>query len=123
MNKILQHSRRPDISFCRSGRIYISSRIVKFLDIRRGDSINIAFNEGECLLYVSGRGNAYRNVAQCFPTKTGSKHFCANSVALARGLLDIIGIKAKAVKFFVGEPMSIANTTYLPIIYKQPIYD
>ena len=44
MIKLLQRTRRPDITFCRNGRISITARVVRLLSLQPGDSINIAFH-------------------------------------------------------------------------------
>ena len=81
MIKLLERTRRPDITFFRNGRISITARVVRLLSLQPGDSINVAFHLGECYLLAVRHQNAIgRHVAQCHPTKKGSKNYCASSV-------------------------------------------
>lgn len=122
MKKLLEHTRRPDISFVRNGAIRISSRVVRALSLRPGDSINIAVSDGEYLLYaVTHSGDFGRHVAQCFRSKYGSNNLCAQSVALCRGLLDSAGISAYRASFMVGQPIERAGVKYVPIITLHPL--
>lgn len=49
MIKLLEHTRRPDISFYRNGTIRIAARVSRMLSLSPGDVINIAVTEGEYL--------------------------------------------------------------------------
>lgn len=122
MKKLLQRTRRPDISFCRNGRISLSARVVKVLSLQPGDSINVAFHLGECYLLASHNDNAAgRRIATCYPTKKGSRNFCANSVTLARLMLDKCNVPGLRASFLVGKGESIDGEVCLPIIYKMPL--
>ena len=122
MIKLLAQTRRPDITFCRNGRIFITASVVRTLGLCPGDSINIAFHEEECLLFASQHHHGIgRHVAQCYQTKTGSRNFCANSVALCRAMLKACNVNAPRAAFFVGQAITHLDRTYLPIIYKMPL--
>lgn len=123
MIKLLEHTRRPDISFSRKrGTIRITAKVVRVLALRPGDSINIAVSNGEYLLYALHRVNIIgRNEAQCYPTKKGSNNYCAYSVRLCRSLLDSVGIKTDKGAYMVGEAFERGNTTYVPIITLHPL--
>lgn len=122
MMKLLQRTRRPDITFCRNGRISVTARVVKALSIRPGDSLNVAFHQGECLLLAQHHDNSVgRHVASCYPTKKGSHNYCANSVKLCRLMLDNCHIQALRASFMVGEPVMHDDELFLPIIYQNPI--
>lgn len=122
MIKLLQRTRRPDITFCRNGRISITARVVHTLAIRPGDSVNVAFHLGECYLLVS-HNTVGRHVAQCYPSKNGSHNFCANSVTLCRLMLDKCQVQGSRASFMVGKPETEDGETRLPIIYRHPLTD
>ena len=70
MKSLLGNTRRPDISFYKSGRIDITARVAKLLDLHAGDVIDIALDDDEYLLYIKHkRGNIVgRHEAQCQTT-------------------------------------------------------
>lgn len=123
MIKLLEHTRRPDISFSRKrGTIRITAKVARVLALRPGDSINIAVSNGEYLLHaVHCVNNFGRHEAQCYPTKKGSDNYCAYSVRLCRSLFDSVGIKADKVAYMVGEAFVRGETTYIPIITQLPL--
>lgn len=122
MIKLLERTRRPDITFCRNGRISITARVVRILSLRPGDSINVAFHLGECYLLAFRHGNAIgRHVAQCYPTKKGSRNYCANSVTLCRLMLDKCKAQGERASFMVGKEEMRNGEVFLPIIYKMPL--
>ena len=120
MTNLIARTRRPDITFCRSGRINIAARVARVLCLKKGDTINIANFNGEFLLFAIQHPPG-RHYAQCFPSKNGSLNFCANSVTLARAILNEARVSASSASFFVGHPIDIEGTLYLPIITKNPI--
>lgn len=121
MIKLLERTRRPDITFCRNGRISITARVVRMLSLQPGDSINIAFHLGECyLLPVRHAGTPGRHHAQCYPTKQGSQNFCANSALLARLMLDNCQVSAQRAAFMVGKEQTRDGDVCVPIIFKSP---
>lgn len=120
MIKMLEHTRRPDISFCRNGIIRISARLAHALSLRPGDALNIAIRNDEYLLYAN-RNCIGRHEAQCYPSKKGGANYCANSVRLCRSLLDSINSTDYKLSFIVGEPFTQLNTLYIPIITKHPL--
>ena len=118
MIKLLERTRRPDITFSRNGRISITARVVRLISL----SINVAFHLGECYLLAVRHQNAIgRHVAQCHPTKKGSKNYCASSVLLARLMLDNCGIKEQRASFMIGQAEKRDGETVLPIIFKHPL--
>lgn len=120
MDKIISHTRRPDITFHRTGRIDISARVAIALGLAPGDTINIALYSGEYLLFSTRHPPGTRNLATCRPTKRGSLNFRAHSTTLTSAILAACGHPPKAA-FHIGYPMTIDNQTYLPIITKHPI--
>lgn len=122
MIKLLEHTRRPDITFCRNGRIYITARVSRILSLAPGDSINIAYDNGEYLLFAVRHPNCRgRHIAQCFATKKGSRNLSANSVQLCHSILLFANVNTDRASFMVGKAFERNNTTYLPIIIKCPL--
>lgn len=122
MNKILEYTRRPDVTFHRCGRIRIASRIARRLDITPGDSINVAISGGEYLLYaVHHPASPGRHHAACYRANRSGESYCANSVALCRRLLDAIGFPDLRAAFMVGEAVERGGITYFPIITTRPL--
>ncbi len=121
MEHLLKSIRRPDITFCRDGRILISATVASALGLQPGDGINIYAYNGEYYIYgVSNDGN-YRYQSKVFRTKRGSSNFRASSVRLARRFLDACGIIAPRAAFAVGSPICLFGRTYIPIITKHPL--
>lgn len=128
MFTILANTRRPDISFYPDGRIDITARIAKALSLKEGDVIDIIFNDGEFLLYVSQRSGQRigRHKATVMPTNSGKRHsnnFRTYSKHLAREMskaaYDRYGMKTRLP---AGEPISMANYgTAIPIITRNPL--
>ena len=122
MIKLLENTRRPDITFCRNGRIYITARVSRILSLDPGDSINIAYDNGEYLLFAVRHPNCRgRHIAQCFATKKGSHNLSANSVQLCHSILLFANVNTDRASFMVGKAFERNNTTYLPIIIKCPL--
>jgi hypothetical protein len=98
MTTILQETtRRPDISFFRSGKIDITSRVARLLAITPGDVLDIAVEDGEYYLFVrvrSGRAMG-RHQAVCIPTKHGARNFRAYSVGLSAAMLRAAAVSGK----------------------------
>lgn len=84
-----KHTRRPDVSFYRNGRIDITASVARVLDLHDGDVIDIDYQNGEYMLYVRLRGeNAIgRHEAQCRPTKEGTFNYRAYSKKLCTAIL------------------------------------
>lgn len=123
MIKLLEHNRRPDISFSRKrGTIRITARVARVLGLRPGDAINIAVSNGEYYLHAVHITNGIgRFEAQCYPSKRGSGNYCANSVRLCRALLDAVGVNSNKVSFMVGQAVDRGGIIYVPIITLHPL--
>lgn len=117
MRSLLEHSRRPDIVFCPSGRIDIGARAARQLRLRRGDVIDLAEEEGELYLYVRCRRPAGgRYEATVFPTNRRGFHFRTYSRALCASVLAMCGTDGAA-RLSTGEPeLDAAYGTMLPVI-------
>lgn len=123
MVRLLQNSRRPDISFNRSnGLIRINARLAKTLHLQPGDTINIMQDNGEFLLYAIHLDNPIgQHEPHCYPTKKGSHNYCAKSVRLCRAMMTATGTSTVKVSYIVGSPILRGGTTYVPIITKLPL--
>jgi len=89
MSAILGNTRRPDVTFYKSGRIDITSRVAKILNLGDGDVLDIEKCCGEWLLFVK-----LRNVdvvgtheARCYASKKNSRNFRAYSKRLCDAVL------------------------------------
>lgn len=94
MQSILGNSRKHDVTFARNGKITISSRVSKLLDIQPGDCIDIlADKKGEYYLTVAIRKQfaVGRHEAVCYRANKGAHHWfmCAGSVRLCRHILGL----------------------------------
>lgn len=91
MTSLLPNSRRPDVTFYPDGRIDITARIAKHLNMAAGDVIDIAEHQGEYLLYVRLKAaqTVGRHEACVYPTKRG-KHHANNFRTYSRRLTDAI---------------------------------
>ena len=115
MAKLLTHTRRPDITFYRKGRILITSRAARLLSIDQGDVINILVEDGEYLLF-SQKNVFGRHEARCHPSKKGGRTFVANSARLCRAMLETCNATGDRVSLMIGEPTVRGGVTYLPVI-------
>ena len=123
MNKLVQSTRRPDITFARSGKIDIFARAARLLNLAKGDIINIAKIDNEYMLFVQLRASEAvgRHSCACHPTKTKSRHFRLNSVAMCREIFAISGDLSDRISFSIGYPVDNEGTIMLPIITKRPL--
>ena len=122
MKKLLEHTRRPDITFRRNGQILITARVARILSLRPGDSINIACAAGEYLLYAVHRNSCTgRHIARCYRTNKSGNNFCANSVDLCRSILAIANVSTDRVSLMTGEAITSGDTVYLPLITRRPL--
>lgn len=89
MVSLLGNTRRPDISFYRDGRIDITSRVARSLELCDGDVIDVMKHKSEFYLYVRYRNYEIlgKHEAQCHSTKRHSNHFRAHSVRLCSAIL------------------------------------
>ncbi len=121
MEHLLKSIRRPDITFCRDGRILITAAVASALHLQPGDGINIYAYGGEYYIYGVPNDNNYRYHAKVFRSKRGSSNFRASSSRLARRFLDACGITAHRAAFAVGASVCLFGRTFIPIITKHPL--
>lgn len=90
MESLLGNTRRPDVSFYRDGRIDITSRVAKSLNLSAGDVIDVMKHGSEFYLYVRYRNFEIlgKHEAQCHSTKRRSNHFRAHSIRLCAAILQ-----------------------------------
>jgi bifunctional DNA-binding transcriptional regulator/antitoxin component of YhaV-PrlF toxin-antitoxin module len=118
MDKIIGNTRRPDITFYKSGRIDITARVAKLLDINEGDVIDIATDGMEYYLMVerSGKNVVGRHEGRCYKTYGGNcRNMRAYSVRLARAVLK----SGDILRLPVGEVEEREGQRYLPIIVRR----
>lgn len=112
------NSRKADIVFFSSGRIDISARIVKSLNLSCGDVLDIMMDGCEYYLYVKHRAPFGRYEAMVFPSNKRGHHFRTNSIRLSTAIIRASGADGTA-KLCVGSPVfSGIYGTMLPIIIK-----
>ena len=122
MKSLLTKTRLPDISFYKSGRIDITSRLAKVLGLKGGDLIDVSVEGREIYLHKRSEEVKYGNhAAQCRSTH---KHVrtCNNLRVYHKQLANIILSYAgvtDAAKLPVGEPVTINGCYAVPIIYKN----
>lgn len=119
MTFLLEHTRRPDITFRHSGRISISARVVRMLALRPGDSINFSIDGGEHFLLAVRHSDASgRHFACCRRANPGSNYLVASSVRISRYFLDLCGARRR-VSLPCGEPVASASGNIsVPLIVK-----
>ena len=124
MKHLIGNTRRHDITFNSDGRIEISARVTRALDIHPGDVIDIAVDDRtrEVYLYVKHRAPlAGRHKAQCY--RTGKGRTCnslrAHSVEICRKVIDMRGRHETQARLPVGDVIAIDGISRaLPIIIR-----
>lgn len=119
MQSLLNHTRRPDITFHRSGRIDITAAVVTALGIKPGDVIDITTEGREYYLHVRHRATELvgRHQLQCQPTNPRSRNMRTHSVQLCSIILQLTGSNQQA-HVMAGQPVSHPDlhATVLPLI-------
>lgn len=110
--------RKPDVTFYGNGKINLTAGVARLLDIREGDSVDIAQDDaGDCFLYVRHRADAsspYRYQAVCRPT-SGGRNMRAYSQKLCRFIIRMC--REEVVQLNIGEPAELAGIgPALPLI-------
>ncbi len=122
LHSLLGNTRRADISFHSSGKIDITSRIVKALGIESGDVIDIMAGNGEYYLYVASHASEAcgRHEARCYPTKSGSRYFRSYCRRLCSAILKEIGVVTQA-SFPAGDVLEVNGRKVIPIVTRNNI--
>lgn len=119
---ILGNTRCADISFFPSGKIDISSRIVKALEMKAGDVIDIMVADNEFYLYVSVNASEIcgRHQARCYPSKRGSRHFRTYCRRLCSAMIGDHK-SARNVSFAAGDVVIVNGRRSISIITRNAI--
>lgn len=121
METIISTTRRPDITFHADGRICITARVARILHLTGDSCINVAKENGECLIFAEHyTGMIGNHTGRCHPVNAGSRYFRTNSVTLCRAMLEACGVSGRAA-LMCGEPVSINGKTYLPVITRTTL--
>lgn len=123
MAGILGNTRRPDVTFYRNGRIDITSRVAKLLDLRNGDVVDIDRMCGEWRLFIRHRNDNIigAHEARCYPSKKNSRNYRAYSKRLCDAILTEVGA-AKIVRLAAGECVNFSfYSKAIPLITCNPI--
>ena len=121
MTSLLPNSRRPDLTVNLSGRIDITCRIARKLDLHPGDVIDVCQSGPEYYLYVRhlAANIVGRHEGQCFPTSRGGRgSYRTWSVRLARAIRAASGNEDFILRLPCGEAVVIDNKIYIPIIIR-----
>ena len=119
MEKLLPATRRPDITFHSDGRILITARIARILNLNAGSFINVAVHDGEYLLFA-GSATLGNHTARCHAVNPTGRYIRANSVMLSRAMLSACNATTTAA-LMCGQAVEIAGQTYVPIITRTVI--
>lgn len=117
-----KNTRRPDISFNDNGRIDISARVSRALNLQPGDLLDVAVCDGECMLYVRRKGDEVsgRHSATCFPVirrnTSGAYRLWCKKLYLA--IADASGRKSSRLSFACGDAVVLDDVQAVPIILK-----
>ena len=116
MESIVGNTRRPDISVYRDGRIDITSRIAKILELSDGDVIDNAKEHDDYYLYVKHHGVNIKGShnATVHPTKQKSHNFRTYSKNLANAVLKIC--RSDSALLPCGLPRNEDGTVLIPLI-------
>lgn len=109
MHSLLTNTRRPDVTFYPNGRIDITARVAKMLDIHQGDVIDIADNGGlEYLLYIKYRGETLvgNHEAVCRQSKRRSRNFRVYSKRLCSYMFRFTDRKYEPLRIPAGEVLT-----------------
>lgn len=124
MQSILENTRKADITFHRSGRINISARVSRSLNLAHGDIIDIMAESAgrnivETYLYVKHRAPVVgKHEGMVFRSNKNGHHCIASSITLCRYVMSRCGGRDK-VRLCCGTPVELQHYGIaLPIIIK-----
>lgn len=103
MHSVLCNTRRPDITFYPNGRIDITSRIAKMLNLCDGDVIDVAVNGPEYMLYIKHRRESIAGSHEC--TCHASKRNSRNFRTYSRRLCEFMRSVCECIQ---GTPLYVA---------------
>ncbi len=121
MTSLIPISRRPDITVNVTGRIDITCRIARLLDLHPGDVIDVCQSGPEYFIYLRHKAAEIRgrHEGQCFPTSRGGRgSYRTWSVRLARAIRAAGGFEDLVLRLPCGEAVTINEKIYIPIIIR-----
>ena len=121
MQRIITISRRPDITFYPDGRIDITARIARAINLQHGDVIDIAINGTERYIYVRQRAGQVngRHFATVYATKNGSHNFRCYSRQLCQSMLSTATDSHRPLRIPAGQVIQHEQYgTMMALIYK-----
>lgn len=120
MIKLLNKTRCHDLSITSRGKIDISARVVRILELHSGDIVGLyEIDRDLCIsrLYKSEELNAKHRCC-VHPTSGKRGTFRLWSVDITKKIFDAAGCSNNTLRLACGEPKSIDNKIYIPIITK-----
>ena len=136
IHAIVPLTRCGDITFHANGRIDITAHVTRLLDLRPGDVVGIATDDGcpaEHYLYVARRAADLlgRHACACQPAKGNGRYLRVHNKLLAQQMLNVCHVSpmsgdchAPHLTLFVGEAVTLPGLGLaLPLItarYQQP---
>ena len=129
MTSLLNKStRRADVTFFQSGRIDITARVVKLLDLQPGDVIDIAVSGGEYLLYVRtkaaqviGNHSGQVRTTKKYSCSRYSLNFRAYNKQLCHNLREVCPGTGYPLHLPCGNPRQQDGRIVLPLITLNPL--
>ena len=98
MKSVLGKTRRTDVTFRKDGRVDISARIARLLDLRVGDVMDVAIGGGEVVLYrrLKAEDAWGRHEACCYCANNKGWSMRFHSKRLVTAVLAMVGETDKA---------------------------
>lgn len=124
METILGNTRKPDVTFYKNGRIDLTSRIAKMLNLGNGDVIDIGLCNGEYMLYVRLKNAQVvgNHEARCYTSKRNSHNFRAYSKKLCNAILSACGANKAQLASGVAVEVEALGTA-IPLITRNNLYN
>lgn len=125
MNSILRTTRKPDVTFYKSGRIDITARVAMLLRLAEGDIIDVATEKGEYFLYVKHRASEIvgKHEASVHPTnhgKTRANNYRAYSKTLTSAIYNVSRCEDENARIAAGDCVQIEGIgAALPLITRR----
>ena len=125
MKSLLGNTRKGDITLHRDGRIGISARVSKLMDLRPGDVIDIMADDRNNELYLYIRHHAPvvgRHEGSVFRSNKNGRYLIASSVRLCRYLMRLSNASGAILRLPCGEATTIQPFgIVIPIITRKPL--
>ena len=122
MKSLLGNTRKPEITFFKSGRIDISASVAKHLRLCGGDVIDVMCDNDELYLYVKVRQPNGKHKASVYQTNRHGHNFRTYSKILANAVLNECKTQGVA-KLAVATPIIHEQYgTMLPLITSPELF-